>query len=387
MKKTLLLLLVLIPLMVWADHDPLGPIVDEIVANNPEIKSLTAEQAAEIMSRRADNMLEATEVGFDRKWSQFSRSDTKTGFEITQGFDWPGAYGARRKALRGYERMLNSRRLAADKELRRNARLLLLDITDANRRCSLLQQMVTNLDSLHTTLHALLERREVTELDHRKTALEEIALKQQLSEAMAARTDALSQLATLNGGSLPAGAADLCEYPADALLELQTYLSAPAPEVEALRLEAESSRLDARAGRMGLLPGFSVGYGFEREDGTYFHGFSIGLRLPEYSAGKRSDAAMLQASALEFRAEQADSERRQAISAAHRKAEITAKLLADYRTALGDNYPQLLQRSISAGQMTYAEYFTELNFYLSACLDFYAQQLAYHRLLALLSSL
>lgn len=386
MKRTLLLL-TLIPLMARADYAPFDSIVDEIAANNPELKSLTAEQAAEITSRRADNMLEATEVGFDRKWSQFSRSDTKTGFEITQGFDWPGAYGARRKALRSYERMLNSRRLAADKELRRNTRLLLLDVVDANIRCTLLQQMVMNLDSLHTTLHLLLERREVTELDHRKTALEEIAVKQQLAEAEAARTEALSQLAALNGGSLPAGAADLHEYPDENLLELQAYLASSSPEAEAMRLEAESARLDARAERMGLLPGFSVGYGFEREDGTFYHGFSLGLRLPEYSAGKRSDAARLQASALELKAEQADTERRQAITANHRKAEITEKLLADYRTALGNNYLQLLQRCISSGQMTYAEYFTELNFYLSAHLDYFAQQLAYHRLLALLSTL
>jgi len=387
MKKQFasLLLLLLPSTLPAADFNS---IVDEVVRNNPSIRSERAAAMAETMARLADNRLQAAEVGFSHVWASPSGADTKMSVEVSQGFDWPGVYGARRRAARAARAASGSRLQANERALRLQTHEALFNIIDANLRCDLLERIVTNLDSMHTAAHTMLSGGQITELDHRKVALEEIAMKQQLADAHAARATALAALSALNDGTLPDGAIDLRAYPEQALLPLADYLKLPAPELEAARNEAEALRLDSKAERLGLYPGFSVGYVFEREEGVNFNGFTIGLQLPSPSASPRAKALLLEAEARELRATEADRTRRAEITATHASAEQIGALIADYHRALGDgNYEELLRRSLNGGQITYADYFTELNFYLEAKLEHLSQTLRLQNLLATLNSL
>lgn len=379
-KHPLLLLFALMP--VFGSAQTFNRIVDEVIANNPSLAADKAAQRAETIARVAENRLDATEVGFGYKWPSVAGEGEKWELEISQSFDWPGAYGARRRAAARARVALDARIRVAERDLRVQTRTLLCKVIDANLRCNLLESIVANLDSLHGAMHTMLERRQITELDHRKTVLMEVAMKQQLSDAESSRAATLASIAALNGGTLPAGVAELREYPDERLKPLAEYLSAEVPEVTALREDASTRLLDARSERMGLYPGFSVGYAFESEGPARFHGFTLGLRLPGYSAKPKADAAKWEAKALELQAEQAERERRAAITADHASAEIASALLENYRQAFGSDYPALLSRSLAGGQISYIDYFSELNFYLSARLDYLTQLLTYHALLA-----
>ncbi len=387
MKKQFasLLLLLLPSTLPAADFNA---IVDEVVRNNPSIRSERAAALAETMARVADNRLQAAEIGFSHVWASPSEASTKMSVEASQGFDWPGVYGARRRAARAANAASASRLQADERALRLQTRAALFDIIDANLRCDLLERIVSNLDSMHSTAHTLLESGQITELDHRKVALEEISMKQQLADAHTSRATALAALTALNGGTLPDGAIDLRAYPEQTLLPLADYLKLPAPELEAARSEVEALRLDSKAERLGLYPGFSVGYVFEREAGVTFNGFSLGLQLPSPSASPRARALLLEAESRELRASEADQARRAEITATHASAEQIGALLADYRQALGDgNYEELLRRSLNGGQISYTDYFTELNFYLEAKLEHLNQTLRLQNLLTTLNSL
>lgn len=357
------------------------PIVAEVLANNPSLLAEKAAQRAEALVRVAENRLAPTEIGFGYKWQSVRGGETKMDIEVSQAFDWPGAYGARRKAAVRAEAARAASLAATERSLRIDASMLLCKIVDANLRSDMLRTIVNNLDSLHGSMHAMLAQRQITELDHRKVALEEVCMKQQLADAENSRVALLAELAALNGGTLPAGAADLCEYPAAELLAPERYLDVFVPEIAAPDMEAETITLDARAERMSLYPGFSLGYGFEREGPAYFHGFTLGITLPSYSAKPRAEAAQWQARALRLRARQAESDRRASISSDHAEAMRLQKLLDDYTYAFGKDYPELLKRSLLGGQLSYIDYFSELNFYLSARLDYLTQLLSYHSLL------
>lgn len=383
MKYTASILLA--ALSVIASASETGSIVDEVIMNNPGLAAEKAALRAEVMARVADNRLAATELSFGYKWPSVRSGETKLEAEISQSFDWPGAYGARRRAERSAEQALKSGLEASTRALRLQTSLLLCRIIDANLRCDMLRTIVNNLDSLHGSMHTMLRERQITELDHRKVALEEVSMKQQLAEVESTRAAALEELATLNGGSLPAASAELRTYPELTLLPLEKYLNAPTPEIMALRQQAETMALDARTERMALYPGLSVGYAFEREGAEYFHGISLGITLPSFSAKPRAEAARWQARALQLRAEQAATDRRVRIATDHSTALLTEKLLADYSYAFGSDYPTLLKRSLDGGQLSYIEYFSELNFYLTARLDYLSHLLTYNTLLTTLT--
>lgn len=374
------LLLLIIPALAAAQGSADG-YVAEIIANNPELRIRRAEASAEIINRVASNRLEAAEAGFAYKWPSMAGEVTKIEFEVSQSFDWPGLYGARRRSTRAAERALTDRAAAAEREIRLQVGELLCGLVAANSRVDLMSRIVANIDSLHERMHLMLYSGEATELDHRKLSLEEVAMKQQLTDALQTRTEALSALATLNGGELPAGLAELREYGSDSLKPLNDYLAIADTESAALESEAELMRLDARAERMGLAPGFSLGYVMEKEGPVYYNGFSLGLRLPEYGAKPRAAALDLQAGALKAQALTAAADRRARLTADYAAAEKAAKLIAEYERAFGHDYEKLLQRTLNGGQMTYIEYFNELNYYLTARIDYINARENYHKLL------
>lgn len=377
------LLLLFMPACAVA-QSPVEGYVAEIVANNPELRASRAAAAAEVINRVADNRLEATEAGFAYKWPSMAGEVTKLEFEVTQAFDWPGVYGARRRATSAARRALDARAVADERDLKLKTRSLLCELVCANQRVAMLDAIVANLDSLHNAMHLMLEKGESTELDHRKLRLEEVAMKQQLTDATRLRSETLAAIAVLNGGELPAGIADLSEYGVEELRPLADYLAAADLESAALDAEADVKEFDSRAERLGLAPGFSLGYVMEKEGPVFYNGFSVGLRLPEYSAGKRAEAARLEAAALRIQAENARAQRRTEITDNYDAAVSARRLLADYDHAFGEDYVALLQRALNGGAMSYIDYFNELNFYLSARLEYLSVQLTYCSLLSAL---
>lgn len=382
-KKFLYLLLVLTP--AFAAADTFDDIAGAVAARNPMLRAEAAAAGADASSRIAANRLEAAEVGFNYKWPSHKAAGAKLGFEVSQPFDWPAVYGARRRAAARAAAAADLRLQAVGNQVDKQIRTTLCDIVDANKRIVLLQFIVSNLDTLHSRMHVMLDQGQTTELDHRKLAIEEVAMKQQLADAQTARTAALAALSALNGDELPAGADTLSQYPPATLLPFETYAAMRAPAVEAAAIDADVRRLDVRTEKMGLLPGFSLGYALDYEAGELFQGFSVGLRLPQYSAKPAAEAARLEAESLALQAEAAEAERRSSLTATYREAEMVKKLLDDYDFAFGHDYPQLLARALNGGQISYADFFSELNFYLSARLEYLAQQQRYHRLLQTLT--
>lgn len=384
--KKLVILIALLPVLCFAG-EPFEDIIREICINNPALAAERAALVAEITERSAENKLEAMEVGFDHTWAAQSGGGTKMSVSVAQGFEWPGVYGARSKALRSSRSYAAKRYEALRRSVEMDARNCILQIIDANRRCRLLDMVVSNIDSINERLVRRYEMREATALDHRKASLSLVAARQACIEAEQARIDALNTLAALNGGNLPANVADLDEYPGVELLELAAYLERGSADAEAARAEAEMSLLDAKSAKMGLFPGFLVGYVFQREGGMSFNGFSLGLRLPKYSARAEENAAVLMAHAAELQAQAREAERNAEITSAYREAETTAKLIAQYDEAIGSDYVELLGQSLAGGQITYLEYFTELNFYVEQRLNLYSHQLRYNSLLTTLKLL
>lgn len=384
MKLKLLLLCLAVPVMGMAEST-FETIVNQIKVNNPRMQALRAGHTAEIMQRHAENRLEATEAEFEHKWGSIAEAGTKMGVSVSQGFDWPGVYGARRRAARSLAAAQSLSYQAGVRDLELQARTLLLQVVDANLRRRMLSEILANLDSIHYDIHVLLDLRQVTEIDHRKVKLERIALLQQLLEAETGRSEALASLGALYGGELPPEVAELSEYPEQTLRPLSAYVERPDPAEAALQAEAETALIDSRVERMGLLPGFSVGAAMEREDGTNFFGFTLGVRLPQYGAASAAKAAELRALSARLQAEQVRRERMAELEGAHLAATRAEQLLKDYTEALGTDYPEMLMTLLNGGQITYADYLTEINFYLGARLDYLSRLLDYHTRLTFLT--
>lgn len=383
--KKIALWLALIPATLFAST-PFNDIIKEIESNNPALAADRAAAIADISNRKADNILDATEIGFDYAWGAPDGKETKMSASISQGFDWPGAYAARRNAIHAAQQSASAKFEAARRALQLNACNAIFKVIDANRRCEFLQNLALNLDSIQRQITSLMKLNQATELDFRKASLAIIDVRQQYDAAELARAESLATLAALNGGNLPAQVTDLNSYPNQPLLPLTSYINQGSANAYAARLDAATSQLDAKAAKMGLFPGFSLGYVFIREGGINFNGFSVGIKLPQYSANAQAKAAILQAQAMELLAQSEEAARNAEITAAYSTIENTAKRIEEYNAAFGENYFQLLQTLFNAKQITFIEYFNELSFFLNQKLNLFSQELQYQTLLSTLQN-
>ena len=114
-------------------------VLETVVKGNPDVAATVASGKAEIEEMKAENMLEGPEIEGHHAWGNFG--DRKYGIGISQGFDWPGLYSARRgliKATSEAKTYLN-RSTVLDKAI--EAKLLLIELVQFRRTLNLMNDM------------------------------------------------------------------------------------------------------------------------------------------------------------------------------------------------------------------------------------------------------
>lgn len=361
-------------------------IITEVLARNPQLAADSLTARADLLALAAEGNLPDPEVGFDHLWGS-REGDPRWGLEVTQGFDWPGAYRARRRATSAARAAVEA---SARDRMRRaalEARLLLIDVVDANLNVKARRRIKENFDSLLSLTRRRFDSGDVTILTLKKMEFECYGAGADLEEAESNLDRLRADLAAMAGGKL-IDTDGLTDFPQERLLAEADYMKRPSPALEALSLTADSRRLAAKAESLSRLPGFSVGYVHEYEEGEHFNGFSLGMTLPVFSTRHRRAEALARSEAAEAETTIARLNRNAAIRAAYAEAERLDRRVDTYHRVFGnDDYLHLLLKAYEQGQLTAHEYLGEINEYLSLYLDHLASETAYHRALARLQSL
>lgn len=366
--------------------DEFNRIVASVVAHNPQLAADEAATRAEILRQSADNNLADTEVDFDRTWGTTPEAGNKWSLTVSQSFDWPGVYAARRKAARQGRLAAESRQAAALRQKVLEAKLMLLDVVYANQQVAALQAISQNMAALVQATDSLFSHGEATILEVKKIRFEQYDVSVQLDDALEQLGTLSRNLAALNGGE----AVDvtlLTDYPHQSLLSEQDYLQAADPTLTAMARSAEAARLTARAERLKSWPGFSVGYVHETEGSERFNGFSVGLSLPIFSRRHVAAAARADRLAMQYQLDDATLARRAEIISNVAGANKMKRQIDAYHEIFGQEYPELLERAYRGGTMTQHVYLSEINDYLRRCSEHLLLTLSYHRTLATLNSL
>lgn len=389
MRRLLLIALILAP--VCAGARTFGEIVSEVLGNNLSARAENARAAAQHAEVLGDNSLEAPEVEFGRLWGTQADFGNKWTLSVSQSFDWPGVYAARREAARNcglaYQLLAESNLM----DLRQQVRLQLVDIIHTNRLIELQTRLVEAMDSMETYYRRAAEAGAETRLDYNKTALERIAVHRELHTLEAQLAEQTAQLQALNGGKPVSSlvAALGTEYPAwpaaEVLTDVETVRSRD-PEYAAAVASAEASRSMAKVEKRLRLPGFSVGYEHEVEGAEVYNGFTVGLTLPVWGKRHKARAASLEAQAAEYDAERILGTKLAELESDRRQVEALATIIEEYEPVINDqNNPELLRRALHGGQINFLTFIQESNFFIQAKRDYYDTIYLYNRALVSLA--
>lgn len=350
-------------------------VLNTVVSNNMALKYADAENQAAIASLKSENTLDAPEIGFESLWGAKGIGD-KRNFSISQGFDWPGVYAARREAIRKSQTAMQYLQESAMIEARQEVRLLLIDIIYTKQRIAATEKICDGLSSLQKTFKKAVDEGNETKLDYNKSVIEKIAAERELKTLRGEYAAMLASLRALNGGKevedLVASVGDA--YPEVNLASLRPdveNLRAKDPAIAAMKADAEVQKSLLKVEKRSLLPGFTLGYSHEWEMGDRFNGFSVAVSLPFITGNKKVKAARLQAGAAEMQQEMELIRLSAAMSGDYEKALQYRELLDQYEDVMNDNSDfELLKKAFDGGQINFLTYMQELNYFLAARRDF-----------------
>lgn len=214
--------------VVSAKAQDINSVLKSVEQNNMELKALLKGNEAADIENKSQNTLEDLSI----EYSPFFQSETSgiasSELVITQGFDFPTLYGARKKAGQLQRNVLDMQYQTARRDILVNAKKLCLDIINYNKQKQLLQERRKNADELLAMFELKFKNGDATSLELNKIKLDRMNLETELVQADTKHANAMQQLQALNGG-LPIEV-NMTEYPQAPADDEVTMYEKPLPQ-------------------------------------------------------------------------------------------------------------------------------------------------------------
>lgn len=271
--------------VVSAKAQDINSVLKSVEQNNMELKALLKGNEAADIENKSQNTLEDLSI----EYSPFFQSETSgiasSELVITQGFDFPTLYGARKKAGQLQRNVLDMQYQTARRDILVNAKKLCLDIINYNKQKQLLQERRKNADELLAMFELKFKNGDATSLELNKIKLDRMNLETELVQADTKHANAMQQLQALNGGQ-PIEV-NMTEYPqAPADDEVTMYEKAVATDwtVRTAQASVLAAEQDVKVNKQSWIPKFEIGYRRNTEGDNASNGFLIGGSIPLFSS-------------------------------------------------------------------------------------------------------
>lgn len=386
--RLLITFLSLLPIAAGASS--FDDVLSEVMSNNLTARVESARAEAQVENILGENTLESPEVEFSRVWNTVPGGIDKWSLSVSQSFDWPGVYAARREAARtariASQYLVESTLL----DLRQEISTLLIDIIHNAQLIEMQTELVDRMNRMEAYYKKAADAGSETRLDYNKTVLERIAVHRELHSLETQRETLLASLQALNGGK------DVTQmvkhlgslYPIMPAVDNMSaeLIKERDPQYAAALASVEAAKSMVKVEKRSRIPGFSIGYEHEGEGDESFNGFSIGLTLPIWGRKHQIKAGTLEAEAALMDAEMTLARRIAEMDGDRRQISALRTILDEYEPVVNDkvNY-ELLHKALTAGQINFLTFIQESNYFIAAKRDYIDTLYEYNLILTRLS--
>lgn len=338
----------------------INAVLKSIEQNNVELKALQKGNEAAGIEIKSQNTLEDLSIEYSPFFQSKVSGIASSELVITQGFDFPTIYGARKKAGKLQRNVLDMQYQTARRDILLNAKKLCLDIINYNKQKQLLQERRKNADELLAMFKVKFDNGEATSLELNKIKLDRMNLETELVQADTKHANALQQLQALNGG-LPIEV-NMTEYPAVPADNDQTmYEKAVTTDwnVRTAQASVLAAEQDVKVNKQSWIPKLEIGYRRNTDGDMASNGFLVGGSIPLFSSknkvkiakARQSEAVMQHANA---RINAENSARALVNQMKQLKASVDA-----YDVPLMRQTLKLLRTAVENGEISVTDYYVE----------------------------
>lgn len=349
--------------------DDFDNIVSRIVNADPSLQTERLQSAANLLEMSTANNLENPEISFEGLFGQFG--DNKYNLELSQSFDWPGVYGARRNLMNAASRFSDATLMVSAADKRQQASELVLNIINSRRKLKSYERVSSQFKSLLETYESQYQKGNVSILDLNKLRIEVADLEVLYADELINMTDLTSSLAKVcdNDPGILNEIKNLTDFPLMPINDLDTYLDAveKSPEIKAAQAKNELNLQGITVTKREGLPGFSLGYRFSHEDGQIFHGLTFAMSIPAWGNRGKKAAAEAAAATSAFALRVLTTNIENSVRRTHDTAMILRDRMSYYGEALhaSDNIA-LLDRAFADGQINLTSYILDVRYFVDA---------------------
>ncbi|HLF50880.1 TolC family protein [Flavobacterium sp.] len=369
MKNKLLICLAIITFSNATGQSNMDKVLAEIGKNNKTIQSNKQYWNAQKIQYNTGNSLYNPTVEYDYLKGSPANAGNQTDIVVTQSFDFPTVYGKKNQLAQQQILQADLYLQAANQELLLEAKKICIELVYRNKLQIPLAKRKEATEKWLGHFKKKLESGDGTILEVNKAEIQLLEIKKQFLENASFIVKLNEQLTSLNGGTAIAFN-DVTYFDVPVIPNFETLEK----EIEAqdyIRKTLEQEKVIAQkqidVSKALTLPKMEIGYHYQGILGQTYNGIHTGITLPLWES---KNTVKLQNAKMNF-AETAltdhTNEHYYEIKQLYGHYESLKGIMEDYRKINNSVEPiKLLDKALSAGQISVLEYFVELNYYNAA---------------------
>lgn len=336
-------------------------VLRSIERNNKSLQAQQQTTDAAKMEIQNRNNLEDPSVEYSPFFARGVDGMASSELVVTQGFDFPSLYAARRRSGKLQQEALERQQQAVRREILLAAKNLCLDLIRLNQENALLAQRKKNADELLVLFEERLEKGDANVLDVNKIKMERMSVQTEVAQNNAAHRAAVQQLLAMNG-NLPIEFSENV-YPAVEPIRdynaLYDEIMASDADLLAADAAARAANKELTVNRQSWLPKLEVGYRRNTSVGEKSNGFLVGGSLPIFSNRRKTKIARAQAISAQLQLDDARLQAEAQVQSQYNEMQQLREAMEAYDVVLMHKTLRLLDDAVRAGQLSIIDFYVE----------------------------
>lgn len=370
MKRKIKLLIVFVGLGIPTfAQTSVDKVLSEIARNNKSIITNNQYREAQKIAFKTGLTPDNPMIEYDYLPGSPAGAGTQKDFSITQGFDFPTAYGRKSKVS---NQQITKSKFEADafrQSILLEAKINCIELIYRNKLAVELAGRFEHASSVHRNYKTRLDNGQGNILDVNKASLQLLVIKTDLQINESERNQILHKLTELNGGEevvLPDTV-----YPSVTVIpafeEMDSLIEANDPVVKMIKQEREVAKYQLELTKSLSLPKIEAGYHSQSILGQQYQGAHLGLSIPLWENKNKVKAQNANLAWSDLQIQEHRTEHYYRNKQLYEQYLNFKKIVEEYqRLLLNTNNIELLSKALDKGEISSIEYFMEQSYFYSA---------------------
>ena len=359
----------MLSLGLYAQETEMSNVLHEIAENNKKLQAYSLLIESRHLDMKTENNLPDPQTDvYYLPWGNNSGGNY-TEVQVSQSLEFPTVYGARDKLFDQQREKMQVEYQALRQEILLEAKKHLLEIIFLNKKLAVEEKRAQNARQVYDQIQELYENEEVGRLELNKAKVAWMQEQFRIQQIESQKRNELVILKELNGGNEVAfNASDydrsLAVEPLDSLWKNKLLED---PNLAVLNHQEEVARQQVKLSKNQALPDLMAGFNYQEAPNSSFSGLYAGISIPLWNSRNKVKASNAK---VQYQESYSKAQTMKAFARLQNQYNEYHRLLSKfngYQSTLEDLQSEaLLLEAYRLGEISFIEYFMELQFYRQA---------------------